>query len=237
MYNKKYRSNMLQIIDNGIHVEAFHMSSPSKVSNKSKRAFSLPAGPDFSCPGATEACVDCYAQSGRHHFSNVQRAFARNWELLKRFEDANDEVGCAQELARYVPRDGLFRIHESGDFHSQFAVNAWALVVANNTDVDFYAYTRSFHLNFVPLLDNSNFLLWASTDNYNHAAASLFVSEYGEYGVKHAFGPWDHDAPIPEQSFVCPVTSGKLKNEGACEKCKLCIVPNRTTKNVVFFSH
>lgn len=235
--NTKYRKGMLRVIEEDLPVETFSMSSPTKISSKSNRAFSIPAGPDFSCPGATTACEGCYAQHGRHFFSNVQRAFARNWKLLKKFEAAKDEVGCAQELSRHMPKDGLFRIHESGDFHSQFAVNVWAMVVAANPNVDFYAYTRTFDIAFEPLLENSNFVLWASTDEFNHAAATVFVKEYEHYNVRHAYGPWDHAKAIPDNSVVCPATSGKIEVLNACTKCKMCVIPNRISKNILFLAH
>lgn len=235
---KIYHKKMLAIVEGeSLQAETFSMSSPSKISKSANRAFSLPAGKMFSCPGETKACEGCYATKGRHIFGNVQRKFARNWEVLKQYEKSYDVIGCALELCKYIPKEGLFRVHESGDFHSQFAVDVWSLVVANNPHVDFYAYTRSFHLNFMPLLDLDNFVLWASTDNYNHARAVNFVQGYKHYGVKHAFGPWDKESQLPDNSFVCPVTSGKLEVHGACSRCKLCVLPQRTKRNVVFYAH
>lgn len=231
-----YRKKMLKVLDSRAGELYFSMSSPMKISRKAGRAFSLPAGPDFACPGATEACEDCYATKGRHVFSNVQKAFARNWKTMKHYEKANDAVGAALELSSKIPRDGLYRIHESGDFHSQFAVHVWSLVVANNHHINFWAYTRSFDLNYVPLLDNTNFRLWASTDDYNVAAAKRFVKKYKKYGVAHAYGPWDKEETLPENSFVCPATSGKLDGLGACETCKLCVL-HKTPKSVVFLKH
>jgi len=234
--NDTYRRKMLLVI-NDSSPKLFSMSSASKISKKTNRAFSLPAGPDFACPGATEACTDCYAQKGRHFFNNVQKAFARNWNTFLAFEAAKDEVGCAQELNSHMPKNGIFRIHESGDFHSQFALNVWALVVSSNPNVDFYTYTRSFELNFEPLLSNTNFVLWASTDPFNQSRALEFVKENEEHNVRHAHGPWEHGKELPENSFACPVTTKRLDVLGACEKCQLCVMPGRTKKNVVFFSH
>lgn len=230
---KNYHKKMLVVVDDTANTK-FGMSSPTKISKKAKRAFSLPAGKMFACPGETKACDGCYATKGRHIFSNVQKAFARNWIHLLDFEKKKDKLGCAHELSQHMPKKGLFRIHESGDFHSQFAIDVWSLVVQMNPNVDFYAYTRSFHLNFKPLLSFPNFVLWASTDDFNLKKAKAFVKKYK---VKHAYGPWDGKGNKPKNSFICPATSGKIEVAGACEKCQLCIMPNRTNKNVVFLSH
>lgn len=234
--NEKYKGGVLRVI-NDAKRDYFSVSSPAKISLKKGRAFSLPAGPEFACPGATEACVGCYAQKGRHFFSNVQKLMAANWNFMQKYEAANDPVGCALELCKVMPKSGMFRIHESGDFHSQFAVNVWGLVAQANPNIDFYAYTRSFDFNYEPFVDNTNVVLWASTDDYNYKAARDFVKRFPKGKVKFAFGPWEHGKDIPANSFICPVTNGKLAVDGACDKCKLCVLPERTKKNVVFLAH
>jgi hypothetical protein len=233
---KKYAAGVLRVLKDSVRPD-FSVSSPSKIALTKGRAFSLPAGPKFACPGATEACKDCYAQKGRHYFSNVQKLMAANWNLMRKFERKNDPAGCALELCKVMPKSGIFRIHESGDFHSQFAVNVWGMVAQANPNVDFYSYTRSFGLNFTPFLSQDNAVMWASTDIFNKADAKRFVADHKRHGVKHAYGPWGHDDPIPKNSFICPVTNGKLAVDGACDKCQLCVLPNRTQKNVVFLIH
>lgn len=228
---------MLAIVNTESSHNSFSASSPKKISTKKGRSFSLPAGPDFSCPGATNACVDCYAQKGRHHFANVKHSFAKNWHALLNYEKEKDEVGCALEICKIIPNKGLFRIHESGDFHSQFAVNVWSKVVSANPGVSFFAYTRSFNLNYEPLLEFDNFNLWASTDKFNQSEAKRFVYRYSHYHVKHAYGPYNKSEALPKDSFICPATNGKIKLDGACEKCKLCVHKNRTKRNVVFHIH
>jgi hypothetical protein len=229
---------MLNILDNVKTPEEFKPSSPAKISLKDGRAFSLPAGPLFSCPGATDACTDCYAMKYRHLFSNVQAAFAKNWLLIKKFEKKKDTNGAVKALLEMISDDAkVFRIHESGDFYSQWYINVWAEVVKQRKDITFWAYTRSFDFDFSKLTKQKNFALWASTDQYNQKAAKHFVRRFKKSGVKHAYGPYEHEKEIPENSFICPVTSGKLDVEGACEKCLLCVVKKRVNKNVVFLGH
>lgn len=233
-----YTKNVLKIVKQVKSPKNFSASSVSKISLKSNNSFSIPAGPKLACPGATKACEGCYAMKGRHHFPNVQTKFAKNWLLLKKFEKKNDVDGAADELLKMIPKSAkIFRIHESGDFHSQWAVDAWAQVVKRKPDIKFWAYTRSFNLNFSPLTKNPNFALWASTDIYNELKAKQFVRRFRKSGTKHAYGPWDAKKEIPKNSFICPATDGHIDVIGACDKCKLCITKRRVNKNIVFLAH
>jgi len=241
-----YTKNSLKIINNLEEPENFTASSPAKISKKGNNAFSILAGPRFSCPGATKACVECYAMKGNHHLPVVQTALGKNYLLLKKMK-SNRSVkstnNTIQLLTNLIPRSAeLFRIHESGDFFNNWYINVWAKVVCQRKDVEFWAYTRSFDLNFSKLVRQPNFLLWASTDFYNVREAERFVKRYGNSGVKHAYGPW-HDTEIPENSVICPATNGKLNVVGACGKCRLCLPrlnskrKERMTKNIVFMAH
>lgn len=232
-YAKSVKS-ILNVINND---KSLKLSHPSKISTKRKTAFSLPAGPEFSCPGATDACTDCYAKKGRHVFKTVHGAFAKNWKTVKAYEANNNVYGLAHYLANSIPDSRkIFRIHESGDFHSQFMVDVWTEVVRMRRDILFWAYTRSFHLDYSKLVRQPNFKLWASCDEYNIEKAKKFAKRYKNSRVRLAYGPWNHDKQIPNNSFVCPVTNGKLNVSGACEKCMLCVA-DRTKKNVVFLTH
>ena len=235
-FNQTYRKKALQIVDQIDTVGfGFRPSALQKIAGSKSLAFSLPAGPDFTCPGATEACKDCYAQKGRHIFSNVQTSQMRNWVTMSFFESSNDVQGAAEFLIDMIPNGApIFRIHESGDFHSQFAVDVWDEVARQLPKTKFWFYTRSFHLDFTYLLKHSNVSGWASTDTYNTIQATNFARRFN---IKQAFGPWDLNTPTPTNSFVCPVTNGKLGLQAACEKCKLCVVKDRTSKNVVFIGH
>lgn len=234
----KYFDKMTQIVTKIGTPTEFKLSGPAKISTKNKCAFSAPAGPEFSCPGATAACAGCYAQKNRHMWPMVQTVMADNWKLLREFERNGKQDECAAAIVKQLRKGpGVFRLYESGDFHSQWIVDMWAKVVGSRPEVDFWGYTRSFHLNFTNLTRHANFALWASTDPYNTKAAKAFVRRFSKSGTKHAYGPWKHDALIPTNSFICPVTNHKMEVKGACEKCFLCIVKRRTSKNVVFLEH
>lgn len=214
---------------------SFKCSTPSKIAGTKPFAFSLPAGPDFTCPGATEACRNCYAQKGRHVFPNVQKALIKNWHTLSFYARNNDINGAASALLDSISSSApLFRIHESGDFNSQFAIEVWTEVAKQRPETKFWFYTRSFKLNFQKLIELPNVTGWASTDPFNATEAKVFADKHK---MKQAFGPWKHEAALPTNSFVCPATNGKLKLEAACSNCQLCVVKDRTKKNVVFLGH
>ncbi|KKM60739.1 hypothetical protein LCGC14_1538860 [marine sediment metagenome] len=233
-----YTKNVVKIMTNTKVPEHFTASTPAKISSKSNNSFSMLAGPKFGCPGATKACVDCYAMKGSHHMPNVQKALSKNWLLMKKLNKNYDIEKATQELISIIPKSAkIFRIHESSDFFSQWYVDVWANVVKSRKDVSFWAYTRSFNLNFTNLTRNPNFALWASTDKFNAQEAKQFVRRFRKSGVKHAYGPWEHETELPTNSFVCPATTGQIEMLGACEKCSLCIVKKRINKNIVFLKH
>jgi len=236
--SNKYIGLMKKVVNKIGTPEEFKLSGPQKISIRNKSAFSIPAGPEFGCPGATKACEECYAQKKRHMWPMVQKAFAENWKLLTKLEVNQETEKAAKAIIKQMRKNAeLFRIYESGDFHSQWAVDVWAEVVRQKQEVKFWAYTRSFDLNFTKLTRHKNFALWASTDEYNIAKAKKFVRRFRKSGVKYAYGPWEHDVELPENSFACPATSKKMETLGACEKCKLCVIKRRTKKHVVFLKH
>jgi hypothetical protein len=236
-FNAKYRARMLKVLEADFSkVEKFTLSSPSKISVRGDRAFALPAGPDFSCPGATKACDGCYAQKGRHVFSNVQNAFARNFALMQSFEAKKDVKGCAAALLDVIsPKAEIFRINESGDFSSAFVVKVWTEVAKARPNTKFWAYTRSFKLDFRKFIALPNVMLWASTDSYNQEQAIKFVAKH--VGVRHAYGPLAKAEDLPKGAFICPVTSSRLEVNGACQSCMLCVDKKRTHKHVAFLKH
>lgn len=237
MFNQTYRKKALKVLDQIDTVGfGFKLSAPSKIAGANRKwSFSLPAGPDFTCPGATPACKDCYAQSGFHIFRNVQTSFIRNWVTFSYFESTKDIMGAAEALLSLIKVDTpVFRIHESGDFSNQFHIDVWKEVAVNRPNTKFWFYTRSFHLDYLSLLELPNVTGWASTDQYNQVQATEFANKYN---IKQAWGPWSTTVEKPPNSFYCPVTTGKLAIDSGCYNCKLCITKDRTNKDVVFIGH
>ena len=229
-YEDKMAKFVKQVRDDGAHLKLI-LSTSEKISGsgapykKVKNAFSLPAGPRFSCPGATSQCAGCYAQSGHFVRDNVAPAYAKNWLRwlwLEKHDPANvghtkeamsatrgkqaaAELVEAMRQATYFPLGVApsFRLWESGDFHSQWSVDVWTNVVRTFPAVAFWGYTRTFNLDYSELVAQPNMKLWASTDKVNHSKAVVFIKKYPAIG--HAFW-WDPKVKTPSGSFVCPAT-------------------------------
>jgi hypothetical protein len=231
-----YTKKMLAIIGQTDLPSALKLSSPAKVSNTKSSAFSLPAGSDFSCAGETSVCRDaCYAKAKRHQFSNVQKLMASNWALIRDLEASKSSAIAVQRFLEVIPEKAkIMRIHESGDFHSQWYIDVWAEVVKARPNTKFWFYTRCFQFDFSVFSKFDNVACWASTDSANEVAALAFVA--GNSFFKHAWGPLAKDEK-PENTVMCPVTTGKLEMAGACNSCRLCVERNRIKKNIGFVMH
>lgn len=227
---------MLKVIEETDKFSSLKGSSPSKISKKPKLAFSLPAGSDFSCAGETSICKDaCYAKKGRHVFANVQSLQAANWKLLKQMEASADSAGAIKAISDIIPKNAkIYRIHESGDFFSQWYIDVWEKVIKSRADVQFWFYTRCFQFNWENISKLPNVSCWASTDSENLVAATKFVENNPAF--RFAFGPLN-PSDKPDNTVICPVTSGKLAVDGACEKCMLCVNMQKFTKNIGFVEH
>ena len=203
------------------------LSRPTKLGFPS---FNLTPGGEGSCPGETPTCArDCYAKKGRFLFKATKSLNAGNLELTRK----SGIKSISDQLLDLIPAgQKFFRLHSAGDFYSQKYIRTWVRVIKARPNTKFFAYTRSFHLNFSSLIELHNFTLWASTDDDNREKAIGFVGENNK--VKHAYGPLRADDELPENSFICPVTNGKMEVTGACAKCQLCITSDRTHKHVVF---
>lgn len=240
------------------NTESLKLSTSRKVSPHAhptkgsyvKNCFSLPAGRDFSCPGATDACDPasggyCYAGRDERRFPSVRRLVERNFDLLQACESVSDMVALLDEAVksfvkvcerRDLPK--LFRCHEDGDFYSLDYARAWAKVMRMNPDVQFWAYTRSFtkKLNVVPILAKvPNLALYVSVDTENRKLADTRAKEWKRLGVKTAIIDVRDAAQetsvelIGRKSPVCPEIAGKLplvnaEGVGACVACMMCVV-------------
>ena len=206
--------------------------------------FGLPAGKDFSCPGATATCTTiCYAGKLERIYKGVRAVLLHNWELLK---DADQEtmVNLLSEMIADFRKDcdkkdaaKLFRIHWDGDFFSDTYAYAWKTVILNNPDIKFWVYTR------VPtaaiILNNiDNLSLYFSTDKDN----TQHAKNMNVLGIKLAYladtfaiGQADLKAMIGKVGAKCPENKKAIplidKDGSACVKCSLC-VDNKA--NIVF---
>jgi hypothetical protein len=111
--------------------------------------FGLPAGKDFSCPGATSICETvCYAGKLEKLYKAVKANLLHNWELLRN-ADNDTMVALLDDMIidfiadcdkKNAPK--LFRIHWDGDFFNDTYTYAWKTVIEKHSDIQFWVYTR-----------------------------------------------------------------------------------------------
>jgi hypothetical protein len=208
--------------------------------------FGLPAGKDYSCPGATTVCESvCYAGKLEKLFKGVKANLLHNWELLK---DADQETmqGLLSQMindfrADCVKKDApmLFRIHWDGDFFNDTYTHAWKTIILNNPDIQFWVYTRVKSAALI-LKDIDNLSLYFSTDSENVKVGVDLKINSGvrlAYLAKNfAIGQADIKEMIGRPAAKCPENNKQIpliSNAGsACVSCSLCVY----SKSDVIFS-
>lgn len=199
--------------------------------------FGLPSGKTFSCPGETLVCKSiCYAGKLEKVYKGVREVLLHNWNLLKDADHNTIKLLLSEMIADFKKdcdkrnADKLFRIHWDGDFFSDTYTNAWKDVILENTDVQFWVYTR------VPsaarILKNiDNLSLYFSADSENiKVAVDLKMNDgirmaylaqnfmVGQSAMKEMIGKVG--AKCPENKKAIPLISTK---GSACVSCGLCV--------------
>ena len=208
--------------------------------------FGLPAGKNYSCPGATSVCESvCYAGKLEKVFPTVKKNLLHNWALLK---DADGEtmVRLLNEMitefkADCVKREApmLFRIHWDGDFFNDTYAYAWKVVIDKHHDIQFWVYTRVKSAALI-LKDVSNLSLYFSADSENvKTAVDLKINS----GVRMAYlaknfaiGQADVKEMIGKPAAKCPENNKQIplisQQGSACVSCSLCVY----SKSDIIFS-
>lgn len=208
-----------------------------------KNAFGLPAGRNYSCPGATSVCESvCYAGAIERQYTNVIKAMIHNFDLLKD-ADLRTMINLLDTMINEFEADchkrgadKAFRIHWDGDYFSRTYASAWRQVILRHPDVQFWAYTRSFTpaCNVVDILaDIPNLALYLSVDAANAKWSHHVVAEYPSVMVA-ALADTMNDAALVIQDIrendkpgaKCPELIKALplidERGGACFTCQLC---------------
>jgi ferredoxin len=199
--------------------------------------FGLPAGKNFSCPGATSVCESvCYAGKLENLFPTVKKNLLHNWELIRNADMETMLVLLDEMIVDFVndcnKKDApkLFRIHWDGDFFNDTYTNAWKTVITNHPDIQFWVYTR---VRSAALILNGidNLSLYYSTDSENKDIGIDLKTNNGirlAYLAKNfAIGQADMKeltnkpgAKCPENLKAIPLIS---TNGSACVSCGLCV--------------
>ena len=228
------------------------LTSAAKVREWPEQAngFALPAG-NGACPFATETCAKgCYAKKGRMAFSNVQKAFHRNFTALL-------EAGSPERMAELIidllgwMKFRVFRIHVSGDFFSADYAEAWAMACAEFPDREFWAYTRSRDAQVLSILAGiPNLSIFLSADRDNWCSMLELSERFPSFGLcyytigedapgalyeRGRLVPAGHPAGLVvfvdhpmrgkmNPKGACPVERARdpWRHEGACIRCRRC---------------
>jgi Gene product 88 len=196
-------------------------------------SFGLPAGRDFSCPGATPFCERiCYAGKLEKVYKGVRNVLTRNYDALR--NATRDEIALMlstmiKEFRAECDKRGAvkaFRIHWDGDFFSNDYTRAWADVIAYNPDIQFWVYTRVF--SSAVILSEKNFAnlgLYFSADRDNIAIAR--VAEMRGINIAYVDTTFaEGKAEFPKAS-LCPENNRAIalisEKGSACIRCGLCV--------------
>jgi len=207
------------------------------ISGKSriKNTFGLPAGKEFSCPGATSVCeAICYAGKLEKLYPGVRESLTHNWDLLKS-ADYDTMVSLLSDMIEEFSREcekwsspKKFRIHWDGDFFNSTYTWAWRTVIEDHPDVQFWVYTRVEES--AQLLQGiKNLSLYFSTDRDNGPAAARLAKQ----GIRLAgLGQTFQEARelintlSGQRSAICPELRKQIPLTGACVSCNICPAGN-----------
>ena len=209
--------------------------------------FGLPAGKAYSCPGATSVCESvCYAGRLEKVYPAVKKNLLHNWELLRNADEPTMVDLIENMIAEFVKdcekksAPLLFRIHWDGDFFNDTYTRAWQYVILNNTNIQFWVYTRVQSAALM-LKGIANLSLYYSTDSENK---EIGVSLKKDHGIRLAYlaknfsiGQADMKelfnkpgAKCPENLKAIPLISSA---GSACVSCGLCVY---SKSDIVFSS-
>lgn len=211
--------------------------SPNGKTATIANTFGLPAGKDYSCPGATSVCESvCYAGKLEKLFKGVRVNLLHNWELLKDADHDTMEALLMDMIADFktdcdkkeAPK--LFRIHWDGDFFNDEYAFAWKHVILNHPDIQFWVYTRVKSA-AIMLKDMDNLSLYYSADSENIKEA---VDLKNTYGIRMAYlaqnfavGQEQMKEMIGKVGAKCPENKKAIPlistNGSACVSCSLCV--------------
>ena len=208
--------------------------------------FGLPAGKAYSCPGATSVCESvCYAGKLEKVFPTVKKNLLHNWALLKDADQNTMEALLSEMIKEFIAdcekrsAPKLFRIHWDGDFFNDTYTQAWKSIILNNTDIQFWVYTRVKSA-AVLLKDIANLSLYYSTDSENKAIGIELKTNEGirlAYLAKNfAIGQADMKALTNRPGAKCPENLKAIplisQSGSACVSCGLCVY----SKSDIIFS-
>ena len=162
---------------------------------KQQFIFTLPAG----MPTCARVCPGCYAIKSQVRFPAALAYRQRMYDASLQPDFAQriiTELSTTRRSARTV------RVHESGEFYSQYYVNSWHTIAISLPQFTFYAFTKRLSdFDFSALLALPNFILINSLQHGGLNYAPL--------------------TDLRSDLFTCPATLGRPVTCGIT--CKYCM--------------
>jgi len=114
---------------------------------KKDNIWSFGITPMKTCPMAGECKKFCYATKGNYtrFAKTITPSLARAFEATK---GSMFSINMEEEIIKKRKLPKLIRVHTEGDFYDQRYLNAWVSIASRLPEIQFYAYTKSLHLDF-----------------------------------------------------------------------------------------
>ena len=216
-----------------------------------------------TCPGATcgkGGCLDvavgrttqtCYMAKITRIYKNVGKVLIDNTMAFDGKTKEEMTVMLREMIQVFTSKskgkDLYFRLHYSGDFFSKAYAEAWATVMKEFPEVQFWGYSRSVFEDgtdyIEPLLGVKNLTIFLSCDPVNFNEMHAFFEKHKENNPQLGMAWMGEDAPDPKihRWVKCPEVTKKVLNTdeaGACSKCRLCVNNYKArVKNIQFPIH
>ena len=94
-----------------------------------------------TCPNAGACVKTCFARGGAYVFNVVKNAYEVKFAVTQSPVFVSLIDSELQRQKRKHKRIAV-RIHDSGDFYSEEYLQKWLLIIKNNPETTFYAYTK-----------------------------------------------------------------------------------------------
>lgn len=184
----------------------------------------LPSGKEYSCPGATSICEKiCYAGRLERMRPSVKQVMLHNWELLKD-ADLNTIEGLLVDMLTDFSAEcdkweapKKFRIHWDGDFFNDTYTQAWANIIKQYPDIQFWAYTRVAAAAKL-LAGIENLALYFSGD-----AENINIARETGLPIAMLADTFEEAKSYLPRAAMCPEQRKQIPIQGACVACGICV--------------
>jgi hypothetical protein len=215
----------------------------TQVRSSQKNTFGLlPGLPEDggTCPGATGGCAGCLSKPNGRKTSicyvdrlmrgrkAIGRVLKSNTELFSEAIYSEKVLLLLREFKRFYETETKrkscdselwYRIHWAGDIPDPEYAHALREAIEVFPFINFWGYTRSFFS--VPMLAGLKNLRWyISLDDENRQEGLEVYNQFSDRGNIHLC--WMRET-CPDGFRPCPVDSGRMELEYACQQCRLCL--------------